>query len=59
MLNHITRGQVAVALGEYPASTLFYLPHQSVKKEKHGKTKWRIVLRRELKARISKYRHKF
>jgi len=23
-------------------STVFYLPHQAVKKEKHGKTKWRI-----------------
>ena len=32
-----------VAPAEDSTTTLFYLPHQAVKKEKHGKTKWRIV----------------
>jgi hypothetical protein len=39
MLNYITRGQVETAPAEDPTSTVFYLPHQAVKKEKHGKTK--------------------
>ena len=43
MQNYITRGQVETAPAEEPTSTVFYLPHQAVKKEKHGKTKWRIV----------------
>jgi hypothetical protein len=43
MLNYITRGQVEAASAEDSTSTLFYLPHQAVKKEKHRKTKWRIV----------------
>jgi hypothetical protein len=42
MLN-ITREQVEAAPAEDSTSTVFYLPHQAVKKEKHGKTKWRIV----------------
>jgi hypothetical protein len=43
MLNYITRGQVETASAEEPTGPVFYLPHQAVKKEKHGKTKWRIV----------------
>jgi len=43
MLNYITRGQVETAPAEEPTSAVFYLPHQAVKKEKHGMTKWRIV----------------
>jgi len=43
ILNYITRGQVETAPAEEPTSTVFYLPHQAVKKEKHGKTKWKIV----------------
>lgn len=43
ILNYITRGQVEAAPAEDSTSTVFYLPHQAVKKEKHGKTKWRIV----------------
>jgi hypothetical protein len=43
MLNYITRGQVEAAPAENPKSTVFYLPHQAVKKEKHGNTKWRVV----------------
>ena len=43
MLNYITRGQVEAAPAEDSTTTVFYLPHQAVKKEKHGKTKWRIV----------------
>jgi len=34
---------VETAPAEEPTSTVFYLPHQAVKKEKHGKTKWKIV----------------
>jgi len=33
---------VEAAPAEDSTSTVFYLPHQAVKKEKHGKTKWRI-----------------
>jgi len=44
MLNYIPRGQVEAAPGEDPTRTVFYLPHQAVKKEKHWRTKWRIVL---------------
>jgi hypothetical protein len=43
MLNYVMREQVEAAPAEDPTSTVFYLPHQAVKKEKHGKTKWRIV----------------
>jgi hypothetical protein len=43
MLNYIPREHVEAAPTEYLTSTVFYLPHQAVKKEKHGKTKWRIV----------------
>jgi hypothetical protein len=43
LLNYITRGQVAAAPAKDSTSTVFYLPHQAVKKEKHGKTKWRIA----------------
>ena len=43
MLNFITREQVEAASAEDSTSTVFYLPHQAVKKEKHRKTKWRIV----------------
>ena len=43
MLNYITREQVKAAPAEDPTSTVFYLPRQAVMKEKHGKTKWRIV----------------
>ena len=43
MLNHITKGQVEAAPAKDPTRTVFYLPHQAVKKEKHGRTKWRIV----------------
>jgi hypothetical protein len=32
---------VEVAYAEDPTGTVFYLPHQRVKKEKHGKIKWR------------------
>ena len=31
------------APAEDSTNTLFYLPHQTVKEEKHGKTKWRLV----------------
>jgi hypothetical protein len=42
MTDYIAKGQVEEApLGE--STTLFYLPHQAVKREKHGRTKWRIV----------------
>jgi hypothetical protein len=34
---------VEAAPAKDPASTVFYLPHQVVKKEQHGKTKRRIV----------------
>jgi hypothetical protein len=43
MLNYITRGQAEAVPAEDPTSTIFYFPHHAVKKEKHGKTKWRIV----------------
>ena len=43
MLNYIMRGQVEAAPMEDSTTTVFHLPHQAVKKEKHGKTKWRIV----------------
>ena len=43
MLNYITRGQVEAAPTEDETSPVYYLPHQAVKKEKHGKTKWRII----------------
>ena len=42
MAEFIARGQVEEAPMEESA-TVFYLPHQAVKKEKRGKTKWRIV----------------
>jgi hypothetical protein len=44
MLNYITRGQVEAAPAENPTSTVFYLSHQAVKKEKHGKTKFLIFI---------------
>jgi hypothetical protein len=43
MLNYITRKQVEAAPVENPKSAVFYLPHQAVKRERHGKTKWRVV----------------
>ena len=43
MLNYITRGQLEAASAEDSTTTVFYLLHQVVKKEKHGKTKWRRV----------------
>jgi hypothetical protein len=43
MLNYITKGQVEAAPAKDPTSTVFYLAHQAVRKQKHGKTKWRIV----------------
>jgi len=43
MLNYITRGQVEATPAENLTSMVFYLPHQALKKEKHGKTKYRIV----------------
>ena len=43
MLNYITRGQVEATPAEDLTSTVFYLPHQAVKNEKHRKTRWRIV----------------
>jgi len=43
MLNYITRGQVEGAPVEEPTSTVFCLPHQAVRKEKHGNIKWGIV----------------
>jgi len=43
MLNYITRGQVEAAPDEDPTRTVFYFPHQAVKKEKERRTKWRIV----------------
>jgi hypothetical protein len=42
MLDYIQKGQVEIALTEENPDSL-YLPHQAVKKEKHGNTKWRIV----------------
>jgi hypothetical protein len=42
MLDYIRKVQVEIALTEENPDT-FYLPHQAVKKEKHGNTKWRIV----------------
>ncbi|KAJ4430543.1 hypothetical protein ANN_19131 [Periplaneta americana] len=43
MMDYIVKGHVElVALGSQPYDE-FYLPHQLVKKEKRGKTKWRIV----------------
>jgi hypothetical protein len=41
VLNYITRGQVEIVPPEEPTSIVFYLSHQVVKKEKHGKTKWK------------------
>jgi hypothetical protein len=43
MLNYITRGQVEAAPAEDSTSTVFYPTHQAVKKEKHRKTKRRVV----------------
>jgi hypothetical protein len=43
MLSYITTGQVETASAEDPTSTVFYLPHHAVRKEKHEKIKWRIV----------------
>jgi len=43
MLNYITRGQVEATPPDDLTSTLFHRPHEAVKKEKHGKTKFRIV----------------
>ncbi|KAJ4437633.1 hypothetical protein ANN_17778 [Periplaneta americana] len=43
MMDYIVKGHVKlVALGSQPYDE-FYLPRQLVKKEKRGKTKWRIV----------------
>lgn len=53
MLNYIKRGQVEAAPVENSTRTMFYLPHQVVRKEKCGKTRWRIVfdaLSHEIKA---------
>jgi hypothetical protein len=43
MLNYITKGQVEAAPAEDLTSTVFCLPHQAVRKEKHGKIKRRIA----------------
>jgi hypothetical protein len=43
MLNYITRGQVEATPAEDSTPMVFYFPHQTVKKEKHRKTKWRLV----------------
>jgi hypothetical protein len=42
MLNYITRGRWRPLLLKN-RGTAFYLPREEVKKEKHGKTKWKIV----------------
>ena len=42
MVDHIAKGQVGLAPLE-DSITMFYLPHQAVKKVKNGRTKWRIV----------------
>jgi hypothetical protein len=42
VVDYITKGQVEVAPREESA-TVFYLPHQAVKKERRGRTKWRVV----------------
>jgi len=39
---------VETARAENLTSTVFYLPHQAAKKEKHRKTKWRKVSKRPL-----------
>jgi hypothetical protein len=43
LLNYIARGQVEAAPADDLTRIVFHLLHQAVKKEKHGKTKWRIV----------------
>jgi hypothetical protein len=42
MVDYIARGQVEVAPQE-DSKTVFYLPHQAVRKVKKGRTNWRIV----------------
>jgi hypothetical protein len=42
MVDYIAKGQVELAPREESA-TVFYLPHQAVKKQRRGRTKWRIV----------------
>lgn len=43
MLDYIKKGQVELPPVTDSSDAMFYLPHQAVKKEKLGKTKWRIV----------------
>jgi hypothetical protein len=43
MLSYITRRQVEAAPAGDLTGTVSYLPHQAVKKEKRGKTTWRVV----------------
>jgi hypothetical protein len=42
MTDYIAKGQVEEAPLD-DSTTVFYLPHQAVSKEKRGRTKWRIV----------------
>ena len=43
MLDYILQHQVEVAPPGFSASSMFYLPHHAVKKEKRVAVKWRIV----------------
>jgi len=43
MLDHVVKQQVELAPTTEESTGMFYLPHHVVKKERHGKIKWRIV----------------
>ena len=43
MLHHVVKQQVELAPTVENSTGVFYLPHHAVKKEHHGKMKWRIV----------------
>ena len=46
MLDYIKKGQVEIILSEEKTLDDFYLSHHSVKKEKRGETRWRMVFDR-------------
>ena len=43
MLDHVVKEQVELAPTTENSTGVFYLPHHTVKKERRGKVKWRIV----------------
>jgi hypothetical protein len=43
MLDYMVKQEAELAPTTEESSGMFYLPHHTVKKEHHGKVKWRIV----------------